>query len=161
MISIQNKLFSYNHFVWFRLSLLVCVFNIFVGPTLGQANAKQNEYLQNETIDSCEESTLKISSVKAWFLKERLDDKSSIIIIAFSSSNERSSVANRRLKQALKGLATLGLDEKSIVLAEGLGRASLPRIDFYVNGRIVGRIITAHGKLFCIECCDGHGTWRR
>lgn len=110
---------------------------------------------KQESVDSCEDSTSKISSVKAYFTDEKKVSDNSIVIIAYSSKKENSRKMNqKRLHLAQEGLIKLGVNKDNIVLAEAIINSQLPKLDFYVNGKIVDRITTNHNSLFCIECCS-------
>jgi hypothetical protein len=137
------------------LSLILLMFFLF-NEMIAQTNKKTDTLTQiQETVDSCEDSTATISSVKAYYISEKKNARDSIVIVAYPSEKEDSKKMNgSRLKLAQQGLISVGISKDNIILTEALISSPLPRLDFYVSGRIVGRIITNHNLLFCIECCS-------
>lgn len=134
---------------------LIILFMIFVVNNTNAQSIKKIEISnKQESSDSCEDSSFKLNSVKTYFTNEKEVLDNSIIIIAYSSKEENSRKMNqKRLHLAQEGLIKLGVDKDDIILAEAITISSLPKLDFYINGRIVDSITSNHNALFCIEYC--------
>lgn len=88
--------------------------------------------------DSCEISTAKIDTVRHSYLAARSPD-TDLIIIGTKGSNEVSE----------------NINQKRIELAGKASESSpLPKVSFYVDGKLAVSITASVDSLFCTECCE-------
>jgi hypothetical protein len=139
--------------IWKIISVILASM-MFFNSVVAQTQKKATLSDTGKSVDTCEDSTSKLSSVKAWYILEKPNANEPILIIGYLSERDSRNINRRRLQLAQKALIKLGINKDSIVLAEGITKLPLPKLDFFVKGKIVDEIVSNHNLLFCIECCS-------
>jgi hypothetical protein len=138
------------------LSIPVMTFSL-----AAQESSEQSKLaLQPEAPQNCEENIFSMETF-ARITQEQTKDGGVLIAVARLGKGEKSREFNRRrlynVREYLKDRA--GIPPARVVVAEGERASGLGRIEFYLGGKMVGRLLVARNKDLCLICCDDYGPY--
>jgi hypothetical protein len=139
--------------------LLILVTLLLLAPPLA-AQGQADIFLNPASPQNCEQNIFSLEMLAKAAL-ERTKDGGVLVAIARLGDGERSREFNRRrlynVREFLKDRA--GIQAEKIVAAEGERARGLGRVEFYLSGKMVGRLLLARNKDLCLICCDEVGPY--
>ncbi len=105
---------------------------------------------------NCEMNSLYMDMLSNTLSEHTKNDKVLIIIARLGKGETPRTINGRRLHNALQYLIDkTKIAGEKIVLAEGSQLENgFGRLEFYLNGKIVGSLLIRKNKDFCVDCCE-------
>jgi hypothetical protein len=115
--------------------------------------------IAQEYATGCEENEARLDTVWSEMEKHR-DDSGVLLIVARLGAGERSlETSRRRLHNAREYLMLRGVRKISkdrIIIALGERTSGLGRVEFYLGGKLVDKLLVRKNKNLCVDCCQNH-----
>jgi hypothetical protein len=123
---------------------------LFVSGLVGQENLPTG----------CEENEARLDSILIQ-MEERKDPRDVFIIIARLGDGEQSLETSRRRLHNAKEYLLIRRDvpaikRNQIVTALGDRTSGLGRIELYIGGKLVDRLLVGKNRGLCVDCCENH-----
>ncbi len=144
-----------------RYLLALVMLALFAPSLIAQEQSEQaNVFLNPNAPQNCEQNIVSME-VLATMTLEQTKDIGVLVAVARLGDGERSREFNRRrlynVREFLKDRASIQAEK--IVVAEGEQVRGLGRVEFYLGGKMVGRLLLARNKDLCLICCDEYGPY--
>ena len=144
-----------------RCSLAFVMLALFVPSFFAQERTNQSSvFLNPDAPQTCEQNAVSMETLATETL-EATKNGGVLIAVASLGTGEQSREFNRRrlynVREFLKDRASVRPEK--IVVAEGERVNGLGRIEFYLGGKVIGRLFLARNKDLCLICCDEYGPY--
>ena len=116
--------------------------------------------IAQEYVTGCEENESQLNVLLTEMEKQR-DEYGVLLIVARLGVGERSlETSRRRLHNAREYLLLLRdvpkVSRDRIIIALGERASGLGRIEFYLGGKLVDKLLIRKNKNLCVDCCQNH-----
>lgn len=144
-----------------RYLLALVMLALFAPSLMAQGQSERaNVFLNPDAPQNCEQNIVSME-VLATMTLEQIKDGGVLVAVARLGDGEKSREFNRRrlynVREFLKDRASIQTER--IVVAEGEQVRGLGRVEFYLGGKMVGRLLLARNKDLCLICCEEYGPY--
>ena len=144
-----------------RYLFTITMLSIVAPDFSAQQPSKGIEILLNPNASQNCEQNISSMETLAMLTLEATKDGGVLIVVARLGQGEQSRDFNRRrlynVREFLKDRAQI--QAQKVVAAEGERVHDLGRVEFYLGGKMVGRLLLARNKDLCLICCDERGPY--